>query len=443
MRIFSLILMSAAAALAGQEQEVDAVFAAHSGPDSPGCAVGVLQNGRTALAKGYGLADLEHRIPLTPTSRFYMASVSKQFTAMSLLLAEREGKLKLDDSVRKYLPELPPYTDAVTIRRMLDHTAGLRDYLSLWVLRGFSNESVLREDPSLALIARQKSLDFEPGTEYSYSNSGYLLAAIALKRATGQSLDAWARERIFNPLEMRASRFQADHGDPVPNRAHGYQHRDGSWKTTDVGFDVIGSGGLYSNIEDMLRWGRNFEQPVVGQGQLIALQTAGKMLDGRPNPSGYALGLIAKDGTYSHSGAALGYSTFFLRVPKHAVTVVCLCNQGGAPVARLAARVAAIYTGEPAPADPVPAESKQATLRAWKPGEAGRLAGSYWSDELQTVWELRERNGKLWLHGDGATEEVRPGPDDLYRVNSAQIRTADNGLRVSSGRARGIVFTRR
>ena len=260
MRWILIAVLSAGAAFAAGEREkrVDSIFAKDAKPGSPGCAVGVLERGVTAFAKGYGHGDLEQNIPLTPRSRFYMASVSKQFTSMALLLAEEEGTLRLDDSIRKFVPELPAYADGITIRRMLDHTAGLRDHLALWALRGFGTESVLKESPTVALIARQKALNFAPGTDHNYSNSGYLLAAVALHRATGKRLEAYAHEKIYKPLEMQSTRFQADHGEPIPDRAHGYHRRDGVWKTADVGFDIIGSGGVYSNIEDMLRWARNF-----------------------------------------------------------------------------------------------------------------------------------------------------------------------------------------
>ena len=450
MRLILVLAFTAIAAHAAgdSEQQVDSIFAKYAEPGSPGCAVGVLQRGATVLAKGYGLADLEHQIPMTAATRVYMASVSKQFTAMSLLMAEEEGKLRLDDSIRKYVPELPAYADGVSIRRMLDHTSGLRDYLALWGLRGFSNESVLREGPTLALLARQRALNFTPGTAYNYSNSGYLLAAVALQRATGKPLQVYAQERIFKPLEMQSSRFQADHGEPLPGRAHGYQQRGGSWRIVDVGFDLVGSGGMYSNIPDMLRWARNFDQPVIAGDLLATLQTPGKLNDGRRTPSGYALGIREADGTYSHGGAASGYSTFFLRVPKQELTVVCLCNIGGAPVARLAEQVAAVYSGA-APRASEPAEPKPRAASAWKPGEMEPLTGSYWSEELFSVWQLSIRGGKLFAQTDGNELPILPFGNGSYGAGGFDLKPARNakgqvtGFDVSAGRAGGIVFVRR
>ncbi|HEU0121171.1 MAG TPA: serine hydrolase domain-containing protein [Bryobacteraceae bacterium] len=446
-KIFLWLITAAAVAAQTEEAGVDAIFAPYRAAGSPGCAVGVLQNGRTALAKGYGLADLEQNIPITPQSRFYMASVSKQFTSLALLLAEADGKLRLDKSIRTYIPELPVYAETIPLYRALDHTAGFRDFLSLWDMRGYSNESVLREAPSFAMIARQRALNFEPGSQYSYSNSGYLLAAIALQRATGKPLAEFARDRIFTPLGMRASAFQADHSAPIPRRAHGYRKSEGAWKTTDVNFDVTGSGGLYSNIEDMLRWARNFEEPVVGKELLTRLQTPGHLADGRPTPGGYALGIIKRDGTYSHSGGANGYSTFFLRVPERRLTIICLCNIGAAGVDTLASRVAAVYGATFRPAVPAPPIKPLPT--GWKQGEQDALAGSYWSEELHAVWQLQTRNGALWLETDGASLPVHPQEGGGYRAGLFQLRaeSSANGpvtaFTATVDRARGVSFVRR
>jgi CubicO group peptidase (beta-lactamase class C family) len=432
----------AAWAAGDEEKRVDEIFEQYTKPGSPGCAVGVLRHGATVLSKGYGYADLDQSLPITPRSRFYMASVSKQFTSMALLMAEQDGKLKLDDSIRKYIPELPAYADGITLRRMLDHTAGFRDYLSLWGMRGFSNESVLKEAPTLALIARQKALNFAPGTDQNYSNTGYLLAAIALRRATGKPLETYVHDKIYKPLEMQSTRFQADHGDPVPNRAHGYQQRGKAWKTVDVGFDVIGSGGMYSNIEDMLRWARNFEKPVVGGELLKALQTPGKLVDGRPTPGGYALGMIDKNGAIFHTGGAVGYSTLILRVPKEELTVLCLCNVGGVPIERLGRLVARVYTG--APVVEFPGDRLTLAPRPWQPGEMEKLAASYWSEELFTVWQLTPRDGKLYLQTDGPEFPVQPAANGAYKAGDFELKpTADRGLEASVGRAKGITFSRR
>ncbi|MFN7919651.1 MAG: serine hydrolase domain-containing protein [Bryobacteraceae bacterium] len=444
MKLFPALLAAACHA-AVRITAIDPIFA-HYGPTTPGCAAGVAQDGKTLIAKGYGLADLDHRLLLTPHSRFYMASVSKHFTAMAALMAEREGKLSLDDPLSKHIPEMPAYAAGIPLRRLLDHTAGLRDYLLLWGLKGWTNESLLTEGPTLSLIARQKALDFEPGSEYSYSNTGYFLMAQVIQRATGQRLDAFLRDRAFSPLGMRATRFQHDHSEPVPDRAQGYsQHRAGQWRTASIGFDIAGSGGLYSNIEDMLVWARNFEAPKIGGPLFEALMRPGKLNDGRALPRGYALGLEHEvvDGLtrISHSGGAIGYRTFFLRVPERKLSVVVLCNDGGADPRALALRVAGKFVPEIKPE--ATANEQPKPLAPLSAQQRAAIAGVYWSEELESVWRIFERGGRLYRQNDGGDAEVLKTSDGNFTAAGATIVPREGGFTVSAGRSRGIGFVRR
>jgi len=444
-----LLLTLAPSALADDHPKViDAIFQPLAIPGSPGCAVGVLHKGETAT-KGYGMADLEQHIPITPQSRFYMASVSKHFTAMAALLAEQEGKLSLDDPLAKHIPEMPAYASAITLRRMLDHTAGLRDYLALWGLKGWSTNSVLRPEPTLSLVARQKALDFAPGQDHSYSNTGYFLMALVIERATGKNLNDYLQEKLFVPLGMKATRFQHDHSDPVPNRAHGHARSGDGWKIHDTSFDLAGSGGLYLNVEDMLVWARNFEDPKIGAKLLPALAVIGKLNDGRPTPNGYALGLrrTTENGQLmiSHSGGAIGYRTFFARWPDHHLAIVTLCNGDANPevlTRRLAARI--IGTPEPkSPAAPTPAGKPAASAAHSK------LTGVYWSEELETIWRIVDDHGALVLENEGGRQPVTIDPSGAYRAGSAEIHLrqdtsgATTSLSVSTGRAHDIFFSRR
>ncbi len=422
---------------------VDAIFAPYNTPGSPGCAAGVLDNGKIALAKGYGLANLDYGIPLTAKSRFYMASVSKQFTSMAALLAEREGRFRLDDPITRHFPEMPAYAARIPLRRMLDHTAGLRDYLTLWGLKGWSNESVLTEAPTLALITRQKALDFEPGSAYSYSNTGYFLMMLLIERTTGQRLDAYLQQRLFQPLGMTATRFQHDHAEPMPDRAQGYRREPGGgWRTAAVGFDIVGSGGLYSNIEDMLRWASNFEEPKAAGSSLGALQTPGHLNDGTETPRGYALGLMRDTigglTRISHAGGATGYRTFFLRFPTKKLTVVTLCNAGDANVEDLAMRTAAVFAPELKPEKPRVSESPARGLLSAEQRKA--LAGTYYSDELETVWRIVERGGHLFRESEGGESEILRDGKGTLTTSGATIVPGEHGFSVSAGRAHGIWF---
>ena len=314
-------------------QSVDAIFKDFATDQSPGCAVGATRGDAPLAAKAYGMADLEHGVPLTPQSVFYMASVSKQFTALSILLLERDGKLHLEDRVRTHVPELPDYAATITIRQLLHHTSGLRDYLTLSSLAGNPPDYVITERGVLNMLARQTRLNFEPGAEHLYSNSGYVLLSIIVHRVAGRPLDEFARERIFTPLNMRSTRFQHDHTAPIPGRAIGYIRRSETWRIANSLLDVVGDGGMYSTVDDMLRWATAFERPEFAP-LLSRMQTPGTLADGRAIASGYGMGL--SQGTYrglptvSHGGALAGYRTHLLRLPGEKLTVVTLCNNATA-----------------------------------------------------------------------------------------------------------------
>jgi len=225
---------------------VDRVFAQWDRPDSPGCALGVYQDGRIAYARGYGIADLEHNVPITPDSVFYAGSVSKQFTAMAAALAIAQGKLSADDDVRKYVPELPDYGRTITIRHLVHHTSGLRDVNTLMGLAGRRDGDAFDNDAVLRILARQNALNFMPGDEHLYSNSGYAMLALAIERATGAPFAEYADANIFKPLGMPVSHFHTDLTRLVPGRAWAYDRRAdlsstaGRW--ADTGPTSSGSG---------------------------------------------------------------------------------------------------------------------------------------------------------------------------------------------------------
>lgn len=428
-------LLLGLAAWAGDERpaRTDRVFSEYTAPGSPGCAVGVLENGAARWRKGYGLADVEHRVPLVPESRFYLASVSKQFTAMAAIVAAREGKLSLDDPLSKHVPEMPAYAARIPLRRLLDHTAGLRDYLTLWDLKGWSNNSALQPGATLALIARQQAVDFEPGTDFSYSNTGYFLMSVILERATGRKLGDYLEEKVFRPLGMTATRVQHDHTVPVPHRAHGYSRG----RVLDVNFDVTGSGGVYSNVDDLLKWARHLLEtaPV-----LAALSTPGKLRDGRETPTGYALGLrrtrLGEALEISHGGSAPGYRTYFALYPERRLAVVVLCN-GDGNSQTLAQKTAGVWMG----IDVAPAEAARPEPLTEAPVPAA-LLGAWWSPELESVWRFERRGDAVVLETDGPPRTVKATADGKLRAGGATIELAETSLLVSAGRARGIRFTR-
>ena len=325
---------------------IDAVFAPLARPGSPGCALAIYRDGAIAYERGYGLASLELGVPITPKTVFDIGSTSKQFTAFSVLLLEREGKLSLDDDVRRFLPELPVYERPITVRHLLLHTSGLRDYLTLWELAGVKTESWTTQREAVALVERQRATNFPAGEEWLYSNTGYLLLAEIVQRASGKSLKDFARERIFEPLGMAHTFYLDDHTQVVAGKATGYEPRERGGFSVDMSnFEQIGDGGVQTTVEDLLLWDRNFYATKVGDAALVArAQQTGKLNSGKPLD--YAAGLSI--GSYRglpfvrHGGSWAGYRAELLRFPSQKTSVACLCNLGTAGPSRLADRVADI-----------------------------------------------------------------------------------------------------
>lgn len=326
--------------------KVDRLFSPWDRPDSPGCALAVIQDGRIIHKRGYGMANLEHKIPITPRSLFYIGSVSKQFVAFSIALLATRGKLSLDDDIRKYIPEMSDYRYPITIRHLIHHTSGLRDYLTLEDIAGIPFGTYHEKDV-IELIARQKELNFQPGEKYLYSNSGYLLLAVIIQRASGKTLREFAEENIFGPLGMKSSRFHDDYRELIENRASGYYPagKGKFWNFIST-FDCVGSGGLYTCVEDLYLWDQNFYHHRVGGQEVIDLvHTRGILNSGRTIDYAFGLRLGEYKGlkTVSHSGALGGYRAALLRFPEQRFSVICLSNLSTFNPMAMARKVADIY----------------------------------------------------------------------------------------------------
>lgn len=352
------------------EGKVDAIFSRWSTPTTPGCAAGVAIGGKIALERAYGMADLEHDVPNAPDTIFEAGSVSKQFTAAAVLLLAREGKLSLDDPARKYVPELPDYGAPLAIRHMLQHTSGLRDWGSVAGLAGWPRTTRAHTHAHvLDIVSRQRALNFQPGTDWSYSNTGYNLAAIIVSRVSGESFAEFSRKQIFEPLGMTRTSWRDDHTRIVKGRAVAYaQTRDG-FRINMPFEDVHGNGGLLTTVGDLLRWNENFVEPRVGGADFVReQQRPGRFRDGREHD--YALGLYI--GEYkgvrevSHSGSTAGYRAFLTRFPDQHVSVAVLCNVSTGNAGEYAQQVADLYLAgslKPAPA-PTPVTLSGAELDA-------------------------------------------------------------------------------
>jgi CubicO group peptidase (beta-lactamase class C family) len=297
---------------------------------APGCAAAVSLNGDVVFEKAFGLADLELNVPNTTQTIFESGSVAKQFTAAALVLLQQDGKLSIDDPVRKYIPELPDYGSPLTIRHLLNHTSGLRDWGTVLALTGAGRgDRVITQDLALDVITHQRALDFTPGSEYSYSNSGYNLAAIIVERVSKQKFPAFVEERLFKPLGMKNSSWRDDYQRIVPGRAQAYsRERNGPWRLNMPFMNVYGNGGMLTTVGDWMKWNAMLDSQSLGAPLVTALETRGVLNDGRK--IAYALGLTID--TYkglkdvSHGGATAGYQTLLARYPDNKVSVGVMCN---------------------------------------------------------------------------------------------------------------------
>ncbi len=312
------------------KNKIDKLFAEYNESNSPGCVVGIIKNGRFIYRRGFGLANLEHEIPITPKSAFYIASTSKQFTAMSALLLAAQGKISLDEDIRTYLPKFPRYKKPVTVRHLLTHTSGVRDYLMLKQYAGMSVNSSMNTAQTFQLIVRQKALNFRPGERSAYSNSGYWLLARIVERKTGDKIGAFAKRHIFKPLNMSSTQYLDDPGRVIKNRVQGYE-RIGAGRIAikDTGAVSVGPGGIVTTLDDLLRWDQNFYKPTVGGDQIIEQLTSPARLNNgkltREAP-GLVVGHYRGLPIVEHSGRGRGFSSQILRFPKQKFTVIVLFN---------------------------------------------------------------------------------------------------------------------
>jgi len=408
----------------------DSVFQRFDRTDSPGCALGVYQDGKLLYGRGYGMASLELGVALSSRSVLDVGSISKQFTAMSILMLQKEGKLSLDDPIRKYIPELPPYADKITLRRALSQTSGMRDLWVMWEQTGrtFRGDTI----DALRIITRSAETNFVPGDRYLYSNSAWILAAQIVYRLTGKTLAEFAQERIFGPLGMHDTHYLADASMVIPNLATGYAPRQNGFRVARSTYDgsIVGAGGVHTTVEDFGRWLANYDSAKVGdRGIIETMTTATKLNDGTPAKSGptlaYAVGLTV--GTLrglrvvAHGGSWAGYRGHFLRFPDQHFAVATFCNLTTSGPDSLARKVAGIYLADRMQPDSAAmwiaeldrakrAEATAASLRG--------LTGVWRNVERGEVRRTRLVGDSLMLSSGGSRERITPLESGRFRAGS-------------------------
>jgi CubicO group peptidase (beta-lactamase class C family) len=429
----SLLAASLLGAQTAPYAPVDHIFERWDKPTSPGCALSVMKDGHIIYKRGYGMADLDHDVPITPSSVFHVASVSKQFTAASIVLLAQEGKLSLDDDVRKYIPELPDFHTKIAIRHLIHHTSGLRDQ---WSLLGFAgwrySLDLITDDDVLGLMARQKSLNFPPGDRHVYCNTGYTLLAQIVKRVGGQSLREFTTTHIFEPLGMKNTHFRDNHAEIVKNQAYGYSSIAGAaFQLSIPNFDTVGATSLLTTVEDLARWDENFYDHRVGGAALIdQLLQRGKLNSGEQLD--YAFGLTL--GTYKglaivdHGGSDAGYRADLLRFPQQHFSVACLCNTTIDP-GSLARQVADLYLAKELKEPPPAAITLEKTVDLSQAHLVPRV-GVYWMSDGDDTRRVTLDNGKLRIAAFGPKTELEPLGESRFRVHDSATEIRFEGTRM-------------
>lgn len=384
------------------QQQIDSILAPWNSHETPGMAIGISQNGELIHTQAVGMANLEHDIPITPQSIFHIASISKQFTCTCIALLAAEGALDVDDDIRIYIPEVPDFGPTITIRHLMHHVSGLRDQWTLLRLAGWREEDLVTEGDVMDLVQRQQALNFEPNSEYLYSNTGYTLLSVIVKRVSGKSLRQFSHQRIFEPLGMSRTHFHDDHSEIVRGRTQAYLPRTGGGYHISIPeFDVVGTTSLFTTVEDLAKWDANYLHTQVGGPEIISqLQTPGTFSNGTAMEYGWGLRVVPWRGTHrvGHGGADHGYRADFLRLPEFGLTVSVLSNVSNSMPGALSEKIAAAILGDLLPAETETTISPRA-IAGQIPASISpaALAGTWHSADGHAWLDITARDGKAWI----------------------------------------------
>ncbi|MEX2150433.1 MAG: serine hydrolase domain-containing protein [Steroidobacteraceae bacterium] len=423
------------AADASTERAIEGILSGLVRPGQPGCSAGVVQDGQLAHALALGLADVERAKLLDTHSVFNLASVSKQFTAFAILLLQQQGKLSLDDPLVRYVPELALSAKGVTLRHLMHHTGGLRDYIGLLTMRqrGAADGATIHE--ALQALARQTRSNAEPGLEYEYSNTGYFLLGVVIARVSGQSLAGYSEEQIFDPLGMKNTRIVDRYPDGIAALARGYAKTDRGFKIDETGWEQVGDGQVHSDLHDLALWDENFYTGKLGGAALIrdmyraGVLNSGKAID---YAAGLRVGPTRGLPSVGHGGSWVGYRSHLLRFPEERLSTIVLCNRDDADTAALATLIAQLFlkdrmastgTDEEDDAETQPVEA------SWQPRDLGRYAGVYFSAEANAHCALYLANGQLVVERCAEGAVLKPGKPGEFvdQDESFALRFPDGG----------------
>lgn len=400
--------------------QIDAIFSAYDNPETPGAAIAIIHKGKVLFKKGYGSANLEYDIPITPTTVFHVASVSKQFTAFAIMLLVEEGKVSLDDDIRKHIPEVPDFGKKITLRHLASHTSGIRDQWELLMLGGWRLDDVITMDHILDMVSRQKELNFAPGEKYMYSNTGFTLLAEVVSRVSGQSFARFTQMNIFEPLGMKHTQFYDDHEKIVKNRAYSYRpQRNGDILKAPLNYANVGATSLFTTVEDLALWTDNLHNPKVGTRRLInQMNTRTKLNNGESFGGGLGQFMNQYNGLsqVQHGGSDAGYRAFVSRFPDQDFSLVVLSNNGRFNPRRIAAEVTDLYLN-PLYVTPAPrAQNDTPKLVTLNQNQLSKYVGSYWNYQDAFATEIQIKDGSLFLTRNGRPDKLGAISENKFMV---------------------------
>ena len=414
--------------------KVDPLFAPWDRKDSPGCVVLVRQDGKVLHERAYGMANLELDVPLSLSSVFLLASVSKQFVVFAIMLLVQSGQVSLDDDIRKYVPEVPDFGPTITLRHLVHHTSGLREDLTLFNLAGWRSGDAITRDDFLRLVKNQKELNFPPGQQYLYCNTGYHLLALVVERVSKRPFATFAREEIFQPLGMKATVVRDNHRTLIPNLAAGYGPRPQSgFQLARVGHDPPGASNVHSTVGDLALWDQNFYDSKLGGKKLLDLMhVQGKLTTLKEIKYGGGLVIDTYRGlkTVSHTGSHGGYKTVILRFPEQRFSVIVLANVRDFNSMRMARKVADVCLDEHLERQPaLPAEISLETKALQALAGEYRLGASFWTVKLEKDTLVVQVDG-------GEKKRLAPSAETEFFDREDQVRyrfvKTDNGMKLET-----------
>lgn len=408
-----------------KEAQVDQAFYLWNQKDAPGASVAVQKDGVIIYKNGYGLANLEYDIHVEPSTIFHIASVSKQFTAFSILLLEADGKLSIDDDIRKYIPEVPDFGKTITLKHLATHTSGMRDQWNLLAMAGWRLDDVITKEHVLKLVSNQQDLNFDPGEEMVYCNTGFTLLAEVVARVSGKTFAEFTEERIFKPLKMSNTLFYDDHEKIVKNRAYSYRSDADGYKKSVLSYANVGATSLFTTVEDLSLWANNFSEIKVGNKDIIeSLNTRAVLNNGDTIAAakGQFVGQYKGLNEISHGGADAGYRTFFTRFPDQNFSVAVFGNSAGFNSGQMAYKVVDIFLKEELiePVEEEKSEHENIETVTLNPELINSYVGDY---ELQPgfIISVSEESGALFAQATGQNKiSLIPVSETEFKVSEVE-----------------------